>query len=186
MGKEAAILAVLVSLALAPGASAVTIQGPASDSLLPRLRNWAAHSAVPTANATITVVPTSCPEGEVEACSTTTGPFQLYMPDGGAQEEATHLNFLHELGHVFDFSARTHRYRARFLSIMHFGGTAWMDSEVQPDELFAMAYSYCAAGLDFPRMKYALRHIYWGYGYSPTARQYRQTCALLRQAYAER
>jgi len=152
----------------------------------------------------VTVRPQNCWQDIAEACTLLGSPPTIYYPDveylfrgqgKDAEREAAYLNFLHELGHVYDFTQPRHPYRVRFLRIMRLplAGSAaeltrrmrpagWMQAGLaQPDELFAMAYSYCAAALDFPTVKAIIHGVYWGYGYNPTRWQYNATCRLLRE-----
>jgi hypothetical protein len=160
-------------LSLTGDARAVSLISP-RDAMAPRLQAWADAAAVPTTKAAVVVLPEGCRQENAEAC-TVLGPAPtLYFPDleylfrgqgSDVEREAVHLNFLHELGHIYDFTTARHPYRARFLRIMRLplvGSAAalrrrarpagWMQAGQAPaDELFAMAYSYCAAGLDFRR-----------------------------------
>jgi hypothetical protein len=169
---------------------------------------------LPSAKVTVAVRPENCRQDIAEACTVFGPPPTIYFPDveylfsGGqgtdAERESVYLNFLHELGHVYDFTQTVHAYRRPFLRILRLpleessrGAAAdlthrvrpssWMHAgSAQPDELFAMAYSYCAAGLDFSELRATIHGVYWGYGYDPTRRQYEAICSLLRGQDARR
>ena len=118
-----------------------------------------------------------------------------------AELEGTYLNFYHELGHVLDFGLSRHGYRLAWFQIMHYRrpashgevaelvntreARAWFAAvdgrgrSVIPDEQFAQAYDYCAAGMGYSEMEATMRGTYWGFSYSPSARQYREACQLI-------
>lgn len=77
--------------------------------------------------------------------------------------------FLHELGHVFDWQHRRvadRRWRARLEQVL-----GWAKWEVEP---FAMAYSWCARNPRWPAYR-----LYPGYYYWPTVYQHRAACRVL-------
>ena len=200
------LLASCAVLSVVPPAHAVTIAS-AGNAMQPRLQAWADAATVPTAPITLTVRPEACWQFRAEACTMFGASLALEYPDleylwSGAQgsaaaREAAHLNFLHELGHVYDFTQRVHPYRPRFLRILGIQDAesaraqgrlsrpaGWLVSgQLQPDELFAMAYSYCADGLTYAAAQQTMRNVYWGYGYAPTRRQYDAICKLLRTGH---
>ncbi|HTY97993.1 MAG TPA: hypothetical protein VMB91_13195 [Solirubrobacteraceae bacterium] len=118
-----------------------------------------------------------------------------------AELEGTYLNFYHELGHVLDFGLARHGYRLAWFQIMRYrkpaargevgemvntrDARAWFSAvdahgrSVIPDEQFAQAYDYCAAGMGYPEMQATMRGVYWGFSYTPSARQYREACQLI-------
>lgn len=114
------------------------------------------------------------------------GQATMFMPDDtfmwtepgrtDGEREKERLLTLHELGHVFDFTRHRHFYRLDFMRIMRFEHQrredrmivtrlephTWLvafdeHEEVSyPDEEFAEAYSFCAAGYNYAAMKRAL------------------------------
>lgn len=117
------------------------------------------------------------------------------MPEVGGEygpaSEWWHLDFLQELGHVYDFAGRQrHAYRAAFDRIFGYqpGFLAWIGvsgpwqalNEIQ--EKFAMYYAYCGAGLRFPEQQ---KSAFRGFGVEPGAREYAQACRLITNLPAE-
>lgn len=110
----------------------VTVEGPASEAMLPRLRQWVRQDAMPAGQGVIQVVPENCIAMQAEACTywTHAPQFVMYFPDleylwteaGHSEGEraSTALNFYHELGHVLDFSLHRHGYRLKWFEIMDY------------------------------------------------------------------
>ena len=120
-------------LALAtPAGARVTVEGPAGDMMIPRLRQWADNDLMPTGDGVIQVVPENCMQMQAAACTywTNAPHFVMYFPDlaylwtqsgySEGERESTWLNFYHELGHVLDFGLPRHGYRLKWFSIMHY------------------------------------------------------------------
>jgi hypothetical protein len=107
------------------------------------------------------------------------GTYNVYWADGDV------LTLYHELGHVYDATSLTDRYRLEFMDIMHVGHSlsdwrTWLinDSGATPNEWFAEAYGRCAI-----HMGTGLPTAYW---YDPTRAQHRAICALIWHADRDR
>jgi hypothetical protein len=156
-------------------------------------QGWVDASLIPTASVVVRVAGNQC-DATTEACTiSSVRPMVVNFPDttylwgplyayDTSDRLAEQLNFMHEMGHVRDFSSRRHDYRRRFKTIMGLGG-GWLwghrrdGTVVQPDEQFAMAFAYCSL---YPhRPDWVIGHVYWGYDFYPTSRQYLQVCRLL-------
>ena len=127
----------------------------------------------------------------------------LWSPGAYTEGEraATRLNFYHELAHVLDFGLPHHAYRLRWFALMHYPESpspqearelssrrnpgAWftaLDADgysVVPAEQFAQAYNYCAAAMTYPQVEATMLSSYWGFGYNPSKREYREACSLI-------
>lgn len=168
--------------------------------------SWIAQSAVPTAPVTVEVHLHNCDKWGAEACTDTDArPMILVFPDLGylfapgytdpnlaSDQLGTRLNFMHELGHVRDYSFQRHAYRKRFMRIL--GLTNGLDSNTQvswgaaynragnlvyPNEQFAMAFADCSV---YPTaLPWNVAHVvYPGYDFYPTPSEYTKLCSLIR------
>ena len=122
-----------VLLLFAPSAEGlVTVEGPTSDAMIPRLQQWVREDAMPAGGGVIQIRAENCMEMEAEACTywTHAPDFVMYFPDleylwtephhTEGERESTSLNFYHELGHVLDFGLHRHSYRVKWFEIMHY------------------------------------------------------------------
>jgi hypothetical protein len=164
-----AALAVLAILAVAPAAHAVTVVGTDGGPMLDPFQRWADRSAMPTAPGTVTVDLNSSMCGESAACTTAFPPTIWF---GSAADRG---DFLHELGHQFDYNVMTDAARASFMRIAGLSGP-WRSTNPNPAyERFAEAYRMCARD---PRRPDDSR---MGYLYEPTVREHRRACALIER-----
>jgi hypothetical protein len=84
-------------------------------------------------------------------------------------------DFLHELGHQFDYNVMTDAARASFMRIARLSGP-WRSASPNPaHERFAEAYRMCALN---PRRPDETQ---MGYLYEPSVRQHRRVCALIER-----
>jgi len=207
------VMAPALLLFAAPAGAQLTVEGPASDAMIPRLQQWVREDAMPAGQGVVEVTPENCLAMQAEACTywTHAPTFAMYFPDleylwseaghSDGERESTALNFYHEVGHVLDFSLRRHSYRPKWFEIMRYQAPAtarqarelagprnaplWLSAldaegeEVIPDEQFAQAYDYCAAGMGYRQMEATMRTTYWGFSYDPSPRQYREACRLI-------
>jgi hypothetical protein len=173
---------------------------PASNALLQR---WADEVRARTPSMTVYLGSGFCPYSKGRTCVAVGGRrlstldlgnhhvrWEIWMPELGGEygppSEWWHLDFLQELGHVYDFAGRqSHTYRAAFDRIFDYQGgfLAWIGAssawqalnDIQ--EKFAMYYAYCGAGLGFREQQ---RSAFRGFGVEPDAREYAQACRLIR------
>jgi hypothetical protein len=133
MKTKSATLALLVvaSLVTPAAAQAITLQGP-DPAATAWFQAWADRSLIPTARTTVRLALDQC--GDTEACiDINTTPFTLHFvddrylwtdyandPSEDRDRISDELNFMHELGHVLDFSVTHHAYRNVFMRIMRF------------------------------------------------------------------
>jgi hypothetical protein len=165
-------LALLLLLAVAPAAHAVTIVGADGAPVFDPFQRWADRSAMPTPPGKVTVLLHTDVCGEAAACTTSLPPTIWFGTD------ADRGDFLHELGHQFDYSVMTDSARASFMRIVGREG-AWRSSGANPThERFAEAYRMCARD---PRRPDDSR---MGYLYEPSVRQHRRVCALIERTAA--
>jgi hypothetical protein len=168
----AAIAAALVAAAPAHAVNLATPDGQA----IPFYQRWVDAAKVPTPDATVVIRPTGCPFGEEPACTWPLGPIHFdhagvaWSSDHPAEVRGT---LLHELGHQYDY-LMPERARARFARIMR-DARPWRTSPNSPHEQFAEAYAHCGLG-----GKAARRYGLGGYDYSPSVRQRRAACRLIR------
>lgn len=205
------LLCVPNALASAPASEAqahLTLIGhtPASNALFQR---WAGGVRAPTPNMTVYLGTGFCSYFEGRACvAVNEGPlttaylgnhhvrWEIWMPEIGGeygpQSEWWHLDFLQELGHVYDFAGRhSHSYRKVFDRIFNYeqGFLAWVGlsnpwqalNDIQ--EKFAMYYAYCGAGMSFAEERASSFH---GFGVDPGAHEYGEACRLIVHLPAER
>jgi hypothetical protein len=171
------------------------------------LQNWIDHSLMPSPDVSVNVTGTICPGGQYMACSTYSPVrstiaypdiryiFQAPYTSDTVDQTRAQLEFLHELGHIFDWANSTRGagpspLRSDFLRIMHITGSGVSDTQwaggrigslsIDPQEQFAMAYNYCALYQTLPSA--VIKTVFWGFGYNPTPRQYTQTCSLIERA----
>jgi hypothetical protein len=162
-------LVLLALLAVAPAAHAVTIVGSDGGPLFDPFQRWADRSAMPTPTGKVTVLLHTDACGDAAACTTSLPPTIWFGKD------ADRGDFLHELGHQFDYSVMTDAARGSFMRILGLTG-AWRSSGPNPThERFAEAYRMCARD---PRHPDDTR---MGYLYEPTVRQHRRVCALIQR-----
>jgi hypothetical protein len=191
----------LAMLGAAQARARVTLVGhtPGSNALLQR---WADQVHAPTPNITVSLGTGFCPYVEGRTCvavdrkrlsmpdlGNANVRWEIWMPEIGGEygppSEWWHLDFLQELGHVYDFAGRhSHSYRATFDRMFDYeqGFLAWIGAsnpwqalnDIQ--EKFAMYYAYCGDGLSFRQQQ---RSTFWGFGVTPDAREYAQACHLI-------
>jgi hypothetical protein len=163
-----AALALLAVLAVAPAAHAVTVVGADGAPLLDPFQRWADRSAMPTVPGTVSVHLDNVMCGESVACTTALPP-TIWFGSG-----ADRGDFLHELGHQFDYNVMNDAARAAFMRIAGIDGP-WRSGGPNPAyERFAEAYRMCARD---PRHPDESR---MGYLYEPTVRQHRRVCVLIQ------
>ncbi len=162
-------LVVLAVLAVAPAAHAVTVVGTDGAPAFDPFQRWADRSAMPTPPGKVTIdLDTTRCDGAV-ACTTSLPPTIWFGP------LADRGDFLHELGHQFDYNVMTDAARASFMRIAHLGGPWRSESPNPPHERFAEAYRMCAQN---PRRPDETQ---MGYLYEPTVREHRRACALIER-----
>ena len=167
--------------------------------------SWIAQSAVPTAPVTVKVHLHDCTKYGVAACTDANSrPMIMVFPDLGylfdpgfqdtrlaADQLETHLNFMHELGHVRDYSFRRHAYRRKFMRILRLSSglhgvkPSWDAAYnrggqlIYPYEQWAMAFADCSVFSD--ALPWQVAHVvYPGYDFYPTAGEYTKLCSLIR------
>lgn len=201
------VLAAITVLALAPtGASAVTLDMPAGPTR-DLYQGWADTADVPTISGIVKVHLHNCDKWQTAACTDSDAhPMIIVFPDLGylfapgfvdarlyQDQTSTHLNLIHELGHVLDFTLKDRgHYRERFMRILRLSSGLDGNRElswdaaynrngdlVTPFEQFAMAYADCGV---YPNgYPWSIMHItYPGFGFYPTASQYQRVCSLIR------
>jgi hypothetical protein len=178
---------------------------PASNALFQR---WADEVHAPTPSISVYLASGFCPYFKGRTCVAVDKRrlntldlgnhrvrWEIWMPEVGGEygppSQWWHLDFLQELGHVYDFAGRqSHSYRAAFDRIFGYeqGFLAWIGAsnpwqalnDIQ--EKFAMYYSYCGAGLSFRQEN---NSSFAGFGVEPDAREYAQACRLVAHLPAE-
>jgi hypothetical protein len=197
----------LVSNGAAQAQAHLTLVGhtAASNALFQR---WADEVHAPTPGITVYLGNGFCPYFEGRTCVAVNERrlntldlgnhhvrWEIWMPEIGGEygppSEWWHLDFLQELGHVYDFAGRhSHTYRTLFDRIFAYeqGFLAWIGAsnpwqalnDIQ--EKFAMYYSYCGAGLGFREEE---KSSFRGFGVEPNATEYAQACRLITHLPAE-
>ena len=163
-------LGVLMLFLLVGNASAMQL---VSDGDTQPLQRWADAAKVPTPKATVQSIRAPCPTGNV-ACANVPwyGALGTIYWDPAA---ATRAQFLHEVGHHFDYEMAQWA-RDRFRALI--GETReWRSSPNSPHEKFAEAYSWCARHEKLRRAPQA-----WIFDYRPSPRLHRQACRIIRAA----
>jgi hypothetical protein len=161
-----ALLSLALSLAAlsAPRAKAMELLG-ATDPY----QEWADQSLIPTPPSAIVVE--DSPEGAHVIPPRT---IHFYLGEVVRAEDPTlRALFLHEVGHVADFTMLRPKLRRAFARLFRFRPAFWYDVF---GERFAMAYAFCALGVPDPPTDY-----FWGYGYSPPAWRHKRACALMQR-----
>jgi hypothetical protein len=189
------LLAIAARWAVPASAEARTIIRAPNPNAQLLWQSWVDASLIPTASVVVEVTGHQC-DATTEACTiTSVRPMVVDFPDttylwgpvyayDTTDRLAEQLNFMHEMGHVRDFSLHRHDYRDRFKAIMGLtGGWFWArrrDGTVeQPSEQFAMAFAYCSL---YPRRPtWVMANVYWGYDFHPTSWQYLHVCRLLHR-----
>jgi hypothetical protein len=188
---SAAITATVVA---ASTSSAATIIG--HDDQTPMFQSWvdAAAPLAPLPNVPIDVIQEPCPpEIAYDAywcMDPVSRPPRVWTGNNSAylwqfaelysdgDRLGTRLTFLHEIGHVFDLASPGRKgYRRAFTRALGRRWPGWWSR----DEQFAMAYAFCAMYPHYQDAAFA-RTVWWGYGYSPTSRQYERVCFVIRHA----
>lgn len=161
-------------LAVTP-ASAVVVQRPDGGSPA-QYQQWADASLVPTVPGVVNVRRADCPAWPGRSCAAADG--RVYMAPRQILVRGT---WLHELGHLFDWTFMSDSLRWRFRQLIH-DGRAWhLDprSHVSsPQERFADAYAVCAMYRQIPASFYGAV----SFDYSPGPRTHRLVCSLIRRA----
>lgn len=174
-GVLAYVGAVMALGAFTPPASAISIVRP-DGSADARYQQWVdrAHAPMPHL-AAVTVDPAPCPDIG-GAC---TGADHLIFANAALAGGPVNARggFLHELGHLFDYTAPRLN-RARFLRIMR-DRRPWRWAPNSPHEQFAEAYALCALG-----GKLARRYGTGGYAFEPNRKQLKAVCRLIRSSRA--
>src|SRR4051794_12181327 len=175
-GVCALVLAILAACA-APPAGALARAVDATGALAQPFERWLGGSRMPPPRVSIRIVGVSCPS-LLDASGCTYRPNRVYL------KWRNRFTFLHEVGHVFDYTTLGARERHEFRTILglersrRWYGPAFGASGHGPavgSELFAEAYRTCATNG-------AREPDYTQYGYRPSARQQRRICALIRRA----
>ncbi|MEA2375934.1 MAG: hypothetical protein QOD53_2397 [Thermoleophilaceae bacterium] len=174
------MLSVLTLLLVVPSARATTVVTPDGATAQPYQR-WVDRAKVPTPPGTFMLGRGDCPyEGYPSGISCSyLAERTIFLSEAGRNR----WTLLHELGHEFDYWVAPAWMRDAFLNVIGYprggpwagppGAPVW---ETTPRELFAEGYSACA-------MRRTIRRRWDGnYGYSPTPRQHRLVCKLLRRA----
>lgn len=177
--ERASIMAFVVAAlaALPASASAATVI------LAPGGRpyqRWVDHAKVPTPPTTIQIEETPCPSDDrTSACTWVGGPIHLVPRRLGP---VVRHEFLHELGHSFDYLVMTEWARARFLKIIR-DSPPWHAPANSPHEQFAEAWAFCArfgAAKRSRRLRRRMLFASVGYGYALNWRTHRRACALIQ------
>jgi hypothetical protein len=134
--KGAAVSVAIVALAAASPVQAETaVTGPSHR--LPQIERWIDHSKLPTPRGTITVEDRDCFDYGGSSCAWRDSATIYLNPDDNRGD------FMHELGHFFDYWEMTDAARRRFLAIE--GDTReWVSPPNSPHEQFAEVYRYLA------------------------------------------
>jgi hypothetical protein len=166
------LLALLVatagSLAATSVTQAATLVLPDGSQAPKRFTTWTAQVKMPTAPGTIGLRLDG--EGCNAVACASPAPATIWFTPRADRED-----FVHELGHHFDYSVMTDQARAGFQHIMGLDGRAWRSAPNSPHEKFAEAYRMCSNSPGSPDLTR------WGYGYQPTTAQHRRVCALIRR-----
>jgi hypothetical protein len=212
VGRRRALIALgcmmLMALASSEAHARVVLVGhtPASNTVFQR---WADEVHAPTPNITLYLRTGFCPYFEGRTCVAVNASrlntadlgnhhvrWEIWVPeiggDYGPPSEWWHLDFLQELGHVYDFAGRhSHSYRTAFDRIFDYeqGFRAWIGvsnpwaalNDIQ--EKFAMYYAYCGAGLSYHGEDASS---FRGFGVEPGASEYARACQLIARLPAER
>ena len=153
------------------GREGKTIGGP--------MHRWLHQARAPLVRGRVQVLVIGCPaRPRFVACVYARRPSRIYIRPGLRNMRWA---LYHELGHVFDFRVLNNRERRAFRRIMGIREKHWFGGRRRPAELFAEGYASCAR---FGPRRATRRHSV--YGHSPTGRQHRATCRLLRRAVAPR
>lgn len=169
------LLCVLILLALPSTAQAVTV-----------------HAAEPAVaqvyQQALDVAPVRVPRGDIDlyydpdaiqlVCDgyDCTEGHAIYLNGGDdPSDPVTVLEFIHEVGHVYD--AQHTRLRELWKHLLGRDGDGWWSGADPPGEQFAQAYAWCSHD---PSNRTASR-LLPGYGYEPTALQHRRICAALHR-----
>jgi hypothetical protein len=163
----------LVVLAVPNAASAVTLVTPDGQVAQPYQR-WANAAKVPTPNVSV-VLMDGGPFASPSAAPSTVDRLATITLGGTYPTALTRrYAFLHELGHIFDFTMLSDSDRATFLATVK--RPQWWDTSSKPGgELFADAYAFCA-------LNRRLLGLDEGYGYVPSRHAFRRVCAMVRRA----
>jgi hypothetical protein len=144
-----------------------------------KLHRWIHQASVPLVRGRLQIRQEACPGHPLfVGCVFTARPRTLYL---GPNARAPRLVLYHELGHVFDFRVLNNGERRRFKRILGIRRSGWFGGGLPPAEWFADAYSACATRLGTWR-----RASSTSYGYTPSRRQHRRACSLIRRAAAPR
>lgn len=170
---------VFASLVVTASASATTIYAPPD---IP-YQQWSDASLVPTPPGSVTVInnASGCPEAL--GCTGPGLPIELEASwdfiHASNPWRSLRENFLHELGHQFDYRVLSDSDRDAFRRIMS-DERQWSEGPSSPKEKFAEAWATCAQ-----RRSLTLEKVELGFGYEfhPTIGQFRAVCRLIRTAY---
>ena len=183
MRTVALTFAVVLSLALATSAQAVTLVNPDGTSAQP-FQAWADAARVPTADGVVTVNLANGTCGHTFGCTARNGRNIWIDPDHcAASAKQCRSTMLHEAGHLFDFQMPEWK-RQTFRKIIRLWDDApWWDARpgfrVQAGEIFADVYRTCALG------HWRVTETEIDRGDAPTlhirAKQNRRVCRLIRQ-----
>lgn len=166
----------MISLALIAVAFSITAANPS----LPVYAELAQANNVAMPAVSVRVIDRDCPQygdGSRVSCVYRAKPNRIFT----SQREP--YVFLHELGHVYDFTKTMKPWQRRaFRVIMRYYSRPWLstDKMIGAGERFADAYASCALGL--VPLKDGITETSWiigGYGYNTTVEQHRQVCKLI-------
>lgn len=88
-----------------------------------------------------------------------------------AYGQVTHTDYMHELGHIYDYNFLTDQQRGTFLYLIHEKRWWLAPAPNSPHEKFAVAFSFCARNPD--RL---MGHAAGDFGYFPSRRTHRRVC----------
>lgn len=177
---KSSLLAFVLLLVTAASAHAGTVLVASDGTERPEpYQSWVDSARVPTPDARIALFLAPCPFNPARSCADPQGWIFLYSEH---TQGTWKWDFLHELGHHFDYEHMTNGARLRFRRIIG-ERRAWRSPPNSPHERFAEAWSRCARS---DRWLFGYEPRYgespeYAYRYRPTLEQHRQVCALIRR-----
>jgi hypothetical protein len=166
--KRLAVLVVVLVIGVeAPASGSVLLTEDGSSRAQP-FQRWADRAGVPTAAEQVHVHLAACPLATWAPACTWAGAHAIYFRPGAAMR----VDFVHELGHRFDYRMPDWARRA-FLRLTR-DPRPWRSPGGSPHERFADAYSVCARS---PRR--VPRRFLSSFGYAPSRWQHRAVCRLI-------
>jgi hypothetical protein len=203
-----AALGLLMAAWARPAQAHITLAGdqPAERALFQR---WINGVRAPSPNLVVDLHEGWCPfNGETSTCVSDEHGWEAWLPDivdiPGEYGPPTlwwHLDFLQEMGHVYDFGGphtgyRQEEYRRIFDRIFGYeegflawvgGGSIW-NALNRTQEKFAMYYAYCGYGMSFREVQEQIdtadkvtegERGFAGFGVNPDGWEYREVCKLI-------